>query len=345
MRFTSLCFLPALLLALIGLPLLFVPELDLPGALPYALAAAPTFTGNEYAGEVVRRALTRAITGNEVAEGGHAFMRDNVRNSLHIPRLSVENIIQDRAPEPTSQGNFEYSHRKLTPLDYMIYLEFNPLDFEEHWFAQLLSGERVFTELPAEIQEQIIDQIMLYHDNYLGQALWTGDTTNGTAPYNKFDGFVTLLANDPETVTPSNPVALTESNVIDKLEETYKLVPRAVRGNANMKCFVSTQTHDLYGDALRNLNYKSISPEDPTPRRFHGKRLVPLEGFPDDTILWARSTAGMNSNLWVGAADLGDLSTIQVERKQANSELFFFKMLVKLGCQVGFPEETVLYKV
>jgi hypothetical protein len=227
----------------------------------------------------------------------------------------------------------------------MIYVEFNPLEYEGTQFEDLIRGERVFSELAPALQEQIIDEILKQNDHYLDQALWQGDMTNGTAPYNMFDGVITHLANASDTITPSNPVSLTSGNILTKLEETLDLVPEALMEEPTLRCFMSPTTHRLYGKALRDLNYKSIGPEDRLPRIFQDKSLVPIPGFPDDTLLWTRASARRDSNLWMGAARVSDAETVQVEKLMPSSELYFFKMLLKVGTQVGFPDEAVLYKV
>ena len=41
---------------------------------------------------------------------------------------------------------------------------------------------------------------------------------------------------------------------------------------------------------------------------------------------------------------MDDENKIQLERLQANSELWFIKMLVKADVQIGWNEETVYYQ-
>ena len=331
-------------LALIALAILAIVAPEYLLDWPAAFAAAPTFVGNTFDGDFLQRAVTRAVTGNQTVDGGHVYVRDGVRSSLNMQRLKVENIIQDRQETPTSQGAIELSKRRLTTNDYMIYIEFNPRNFEGHYFEGMLSGETVFSELPPEIQGQFTDRSLRQNDHDLDKAIWQGDTA-GTAPFDKFDGLITLLAADPGTIDVTSPVTLTASNIIDKLTDSLDLVPEAIMQEANLKCFMSPKTHRLYGDALRNLTNKSIAPEDGPPAIFEGKRLVPLVGFPNDTLLWAVSSADLDSNLWMGAASVQDAQAIQIDKVSAASELFFFKMLLKVGTQIAFPEETVLYKV
>lgn len=307
--------------------------------------AQPTFTDNTYAGKVLQMITTRSFTGNEVVQGGHVYVKDGIRDKLILPIQKVSDIIQDRAETPTTAGTINYKQRVLTPQDYMMYLEFNPRNFEGHWFEDMLTNGLLFRQLNPELQMSIVNEIMMYHDEYLGQALWTGNKTAGVAPNNKFDGFITVANADAATLKVASPVALTAANIISKLEATFKRIPVAVRTNPNLKIFLSIASFDLYREALQTLANKSISYESAAPRLFNAIQLVPLAGFPNDTLLAAVASASTASNLWVGVDGISDWSTLQVDRLQANSELWFFKALMKVAVQYRLPEEVVLYKV
>jgi hypothetical protein len=181
----------------------------------------------------------------------------------------------------------------------------------------------------------------------LGEAIWISQLPGdgGTAPFNKFTGIIPLAANDTETIQAVSPVALTADNILSKLQATYAQVPKAVRKHPGLKCLMSTNTFELYGDALRGLDHKSISHEQATPNTYKGKRLAPFSAFPDDCLYWVVTSTTKESNLWMGTNLASDMRVIQVDKLQANSELWFFKMLVKAGFQVAKPAETVLYYV
>ena len=44
-------------------------------------------------------------------------------------------MIQDRQATPISKGDLTVDGKSIKPVDYMIYTEFNPRDFEQHWRA------------------------------------------------------------------------------------------------------------------------------------------------------------------------------------------------------------------
>jgi hypothetical protein len=58
--------------------------------------------------------------------------------------------------------------------------------------------------------------------------------------------------------------------------------------------------------------------------------------------MFAKGSAGMDSNLWVGMNSVED-AKLEMNKVQNNSELFYVKMLCKLDVQFGFTQEVVNY--
>lgn len=76
---------------------------------------------------------------------------------------------------------------------------------------------------------------------------------------------------------------------------------------------------------------------------FRGKRIVPMTALPEDTIIIGCFTTGQDSNLWMGVDYANDENVLQIEKKQANSELYFFKMLLKMDVNIVKPAEIVAH--
>ena len=67
---------------------------------------------------------------------------------------------------------------------------------------------------------------------------------------------------------------------------------------------------------------------------FQGKRIIPMVALPDDTIIMGCFTSAFDSNLWMGIDYANDEEVLQVEKLQTNSELYFFKMLLKMDVNI-----------
>lgn len=297
-----------------------------------------------YAGEAAAQFAVKAVVGNEIVQGGHVYVRDGIRKSLTMPRMVVGNVIQDRKPTPdTSVGTMTVDGRTLVPADYTIYAEFNPRDFEQHWYATLLNPTLIDRHLPPTLESVVIQEVLKRHNEYLGLAILQGNTTSLTN-LKYFNGIITRAKADVLVPKVPSPVALTITNIGDALQSTLNAVARAVLYNPGLKFFVSYKTAQIWEQYQRTVLYKGVDMTAAGIMRFAGRTIVPLNGMPDDCIFLAIGKADASSNLWVGMNSTDD-NTLQLQRLQNNSEMYFVKMLMKVDTNYGFSEETALYAV
>ena len=76
---------------------------------------------------------------------------------------------------------------------------------------------------------------------------------------------------------------------------------------------------------------------------FKGKRIVPVVGIPEHTMVLGEFSTGMDSNLWMGVDYANDTDILKIDRLQANSELFFFQMRMKMDVNIVRPAEIVVH--
>lgn len=302
-----------------------------------------------YSGEVLNNILAHMVTGNELVDGGHVRVQNGIRKAFSIPRIGLSApVIQPRRATPASgnsEGDFDIDEKKLEPNDMMVYIEFNPRSFEDFWRPWQPDGELVFRELPAEVQAIMLQELAKRSQNEIALKVVSGDKSLPTSdPLHYFDGFITRAAASGDTIVVPSPVTITASNVESKLDLVYKALPIAVRRDPNTKLFISTNTMDLYEEAQYAKTNKGPNVTDNLITRYRGKQLVPTPQWPDDCIFAAKGNNTDESNLWIGVDHEGDETTVKVDRLQNNSELFFFRMDIKMDSQIVFEEETVLYK-
>jgi hypothetical protein len=275
-----------------------------------------------YAGEAASNFIVKAAIGNEIVQGGHVYVKDGIKKSYTIPRLTVGSVIQDRVATPTtSTGTITVDGRTLTPEDYMVYTEFNPRDFEDHWAAVQLNPTLIDRRLPVTAESVIIQEVMKSHNQWLGGAIMQGSKALSTN-LKYFDGLITRAVADSAVPKVASPVTLTAANIEAKLEASLATVPAAVLYDPKLKVFVSYKTAQLWEQAQRAAGFKGIDNTMAGLMRFAGRQMVYLFGMPDDCIFWAKGSADLTSNLWVGMNSQDD-ATVQIARLQANSELYF----------------------
>ncbi|RYD57014.1 MAG: hypothetical protein EOP56_09410 [Sphingobacteriales bacterium] len=299
-----------------------------------------------YAGEAASRFIVKAITGNETVQGGHVYIKDGIKKKYTIPRFDAnyEDFIQDRAAVPTSKGSFTVDGKMLDPQDYMIYTEFNPRDYEDHWFATQLQATIANRPLPGSVESVVIEEVLKRHDKYMNKALWNNSTANAAPSiYRYYDGFIKKSVDDADCIDVSSPVTLTATNIQAELQRGYDLIPDALKYDTNMKIFMNYKHYDQYMQSQIAQIYKG---DDITQRgrdTFRGLRIVKIADLPDNFYFIAKGMATPESNLWIGLNSVDD-AKLELKQLQANAELWFIKMNMKVDVQIGWGSETIMYK-
>ena len=91
------------------------------------------------------------------------------------------------------------------------------------------------------------------------------------------------------------------------------------------------------------MDFKGSNISDALEARFAGRNIRFYDGMKENSILIARGTPDNTSNMWAGVWMEADPENIKIARLQANSELFFAKVLFKMGVNFGHDEEVVIY--
>ena len=313
-----------------------------------------------YAGTFASYFWLPATFGMDTIQKGAVYVKDGIKKKHTIGRIDLSNPLQPRQATPVSNainGKFTIDGRSLEPQDHMFYTEFNPRDFEEHWLAEQLSPTLLARELPLTAENYMMQIALNRTFEQIETEIWMGSTTYDAIPGSAgkgqlmfMDGFFKKLVNDSSVVTIANPVALTSANILDKMDALISsvavnkkaLLSSAARYN-RMKFFVSINTEQIYQTALTTgVTFKGLNTMDAGIKPWKGYSVVPLAGFPDDTILFCEGLPDTSSNLYVGMNSTED-NNLQLARTLPASELFFLKGLMKFDVQYGFSDQIFLY--
>jgi hypothetical protein len=297
-----------------------------------------TYAG-EAAGQFIRKAITQAVT----VDGGHVYVKDGIKKKFTIPRwdMDYEDLIQDRAATPTSKGEMDVDAKTLEPADYMIYMEFNPRDFEDHWYATQLPDALIDARLPVTVESVVTQGVMERHAKWFNKMLWNGDTSLTTI-YKYWNGFIKNALGDATVIDVSGATTLSAANIVAEIEKGYVLIPDALKYDTSMKIFMSYASFDFYQTAINAQTYKGNDFTTLGPSTYKGLQIVKIPDFPNNVYVIAKGNSTMESNLWVGMNSTQD-AQIELAKLQNNSELYFIKVLCKADVQIGWGAELVLY--
>lgn len=334
-----------------------------------------------YTGEVLEDLLTYTAQENETFKKGLIHIKPGIQKRYAIPSVSLGTIIQDRKPTPVSPtdslGEYQFAERYLEPNDFMVYLEFNPRDFEQYYKFAQPDGNLVFRTLDPKVQATMLRLLIEGKEEYINEAIWRSataaskalyDTTstaadavlplganNAYGPMKYFDGALTRMMNNinaaadsedrrtGKVIVTGNGTFSNGEAVQTELYKMWKAIPYQIRGSESLTILMDYATWDKYDEYLSNHQFKNTDNRTENEHRFRGKRVLPLVALPEDTIIIGKFTNGRDSNLWMGVDYANDVDVIKVAPLQNNSELYFFKMLMKMDVNIVKPSEIVAH--
>ena len=318
-----------------------------------------------YAGTFASYFWLPATFGMDTVQKGGVYVQDGIKKSHTIGRIDFNNPLQKRTATPTGSGTFTVDGRTLTPLDLMVYTEFNPRDYEQHWLAEQLSPTLLARELPPTAENYMMQIGLNRTFEQIEIGLWMGSVdytaeagSGGNGQICFFDGFLKKMVGDAAVKKVASPLPLSAEassggvryNTVDDFNALLALTAankKALLSRPNrytrLKFFVSINTEQIYHTFLTtSLTFKGVNTTEQGINKFKGYEIVPLAGLPDDTILFCEGLDDVSSNLYVGMNSAED-NNLQLMRLQNNSELFFLKGLMKFAVQYGFSDQAFLF--
>lgn len=334
---------------------------------------------SNYTGEVLGDLLTLTAQDNETYKEGLIHIKTGIQKKYALPSVQLGKIIQDRKPIPDgSVGEYIFAERYLEPEDFMIYLRFNPRDFEEYYRPFQPKGNLVFRTLDPKVQATMIRLLMERKMEFINHAIWCSATPEQKAKISSADGTVAagateiggedaagemkyfngaicrMLMNAAAAATSEDAkcgqinVAGTGTFADGKAVEAelfamWEATEPKIRKKSGLVILMDYKSWDAYNRYLADKTVKYSDNRTENEHRFQGKRIIPMTALPDDTIIMGNFTTGVDSNLWMGIDYANDEDVLQVEKLQADSELYFFKMLLKMDINIVRPSEITAH--
>lgn len=295
-----------------------------------------------YNGQVLNKILIKATTGNELVERGLIRVEPNVNGKFHIPRIKVGKFLQKVKAQPTdanSKGDFNYDEKVLEPKEFMAYTRFNPNSFRGIWEPFAVRGELVYSELPSNVQNALLEALSGAVDFELGDHFINGEYKDGNDDNYLMNGILTRILADSDVIKVT---VADGTSIKEKFEAVYKKIPKALRKAKGLKFICSVEDSDAYDDYLSNLPHKAADPTTTNVSRYKNIPIEALSAWPEGVIIATVATLEQNSNLWAGVNMVNDFSTIKIGPVSNDGELYFFKMKMMADTQMAFGEECVL---
>ena len=342
------------------------------------MAEALDIQDTSWSGPAASYMITRAVVGADTIQKGCIYVEDGIKKKKTIPRIEVADFMQPRQATPVSKGSVTVTGAVLEPQDAMLYYEFNPRDYEAHFYAEQLQTKLIDRPLPVTAESFMVMQTMKRLNEFWETAIWRsrlqynpngdailpsakGDASSGSPLYDSngipasfyFDGIIKRALDASGVVSVATPLTLVsgtagggQENIGDALLRCLKSVPKALLfryGVGGLKFMVNYNTKLIHEEWLTTTaTFKNNDYTEQGANKYKGYELVPLAGMPDNTIVVCIAKPDVDSNLWLGLNSTED-NQLKLERLQNNSELFFVKGLFKIDSQIGFADQLVIY--
>lgn len=316
---------------------------------------AMTISDTSYAGTVEAGfMITKATFGLNTVKKGVVYVKDGIKKTHNIPNVDITNVLQTYGATPTSAGTFVVNKVTITPSKAMGYVEFNPIDFQDHFYAEEQSKTLLARELPVTA-ENVMMQLFLnrqfeaiekgMHVGSLGYTTGlTGSGANSQIKY--FDGFIRKALVAGTYLPVGSPSAITSANILGKLDAAIALLPLALLSDdarfEKIKFMLSPLDWQKFEIASLALTNKGRDVNGVTIPNYRGFEIVTLAGLPESTFYLTKATADLESNLWVGTNAVEDLQ-IDLQKLQNNSSLYFMKSLFAFDVQIAKMEEFIMH--
>lgn len=297
---------------------------------------ATTLTLTEtYDGAPAGDILVKAFQSNDSMQ--HVTLRENIAYKEKVRKLAIEVEIGPITCDFTPTGSVTLSERELVLEGFQTQGQICKKEFLQDYTAIDAQNNMLNGQLGTGIADQVALSIAAKNE----RIMWQG--VNATV--GEYNGFITLFNLDGTINTVATPVALTKSNIIDKLELLLAEVPTEVENSTEKPLvYMNKRTFHLYrqanvatGNGWNTFNGPAVAPS------FMGiYDIVICPGMPDNTMFVAQK-----SNLWFGtnkSADMNSIKTKDMTEVDLSNNVRWTAQWFA-GLQYGFGNEIALYTV
>ena len=310
--------------------------------------------------------LTRALTGNIFVEQNLAYMNEGDKDGYNVWKFDIRNVLSAAVVDPTFVDSSAQADFKRSLTIVQSNETFDPAQYHSYWLEYQPTGTFQWEGLPAPVQsameelflgtsaEAVEDELtngtasLLAGGSLIEQLLGVGLTSlNGASASSAQITNNTAISfrADAGGSVDNLGVALTTSNVFQKLELLIKNQTKEMRKRAGRKFMVSHGTADLITEAQRlELNFKGVDTTEAGIMRYAGYDIIQNPSFPDNTILFASMTGDMKSDsIQLGTSMSADFNNLAVDRISNFSRNWGMLLTFAIDIFVVRPEEICFY--
>lgn len=292
-----------------------------------------------YNGEVLERLFTLAVLGCQIVDKGLICVIPNVTKKLSIPRLKTGKMLQKNKEMPDdrdSKGGWNYSEHVLEPEEFMAFTTFNPNTLYNIWRPYQPTGNLVFTELPPNVQNALLDALSKQVQFELGWHYINGEF--GDDDDHLFNGILYRMEQDGDV----KRISTAATTMIGKLYALKAAVPETIKEHPNLRYIMSLEDWEQYDQELTEREHKNSDETTLNRKMFKGVKIETLAGWPSGLIIATLCAPDESGNLFAGVNLPSDEDVIQIDKLTNAGERYFFKMKMEIDTNIAFGEEVIV---
>lgn len=233
-------------------------------------------------------------------------------------------------------------------------------DLEGKWAQHLLkSGSNDANGVAPAFEEALFTQKALKISKQNELALWQGDTGSGTSYMARFNGWLKILkalgyggAGDPVRGNPATgggwtqlttTDGITSSNVLSIVKKVNSLIPEDILDKDDLFIGMSWANYRIWAQAMIDANLFHYQVDQTKGESFLPGTNVKVMAIPglkgmNDIV------AGSWANFYAGTDMMDEADKMSFEYAK-EAQTWRFEAKWKLGAQVAFPAEVVLFEL
>ena len=209
--------------------------------------ATTTSITTTYAGEFAGKYVAAALLPAPTLANNLITIKQNVKYKEVLKRVSLNDVVKDATCDFTATSTLALTEKILEPKELQINLQLCKKDFRSDWEA-IEMGFSAFDNLPKTFSDFLIAYVAEKGAAKNETNIWRGDANNT----GEYDGFETLLAEDPNLV-PAQEVTgttVTSANVAAELGKIVDAMPDTLYGREDLRLYVSNNIFKAYVRSL-----------------------------------------------------------------------------------------------
>lgn len=303
--------------------------------------------------------ISKAVVGS--VTGKYCTWQTGIKGSAALQLFETDAVFQaDTGCGWNASGTTSLAQVVITVAPIKVQENICISDMEGKWAQQLLkAGSYDENGVEPSLEEALFTQKALKIAAQNELALWQGDTASGTSYLARFDGWLKKLkalgyggAGDPVRGNPATgggwtqaTVAggITTSNVIGIVNKIYSLIPEQLLDKEDLFIGMSWANYRTYVQAMIAANLFHFKVEMNNGESFlpgTNVKVMAIPGLKGSNDIVAASWG----NLY-GGTDMMDDADKMSFTYAAEAQTWRFEAKWKLGAQIAFPEEVLLFEL